>query len=180
MNTNAHIPGRPLSFKKQFRPMLLNGSKRHTLRGSAGTLRVGGICHCYIGLRTKDCELVGRWPSTAIARAEIMIEQNDTFCVAIDETRLRWDELIAFAYADGFRIPRSLIGDPLAMRSFWIKENKLSRDNPWSGFAIHWDFARPLERNGSPARRHDGSPEAAEFARLVPSAKNVEFHKRGS
>lgn len=148
------IPGRLLGFKKQFRPMLVDGSKRHTLRGSAGTLKVGGICHCYIGLRTQDCELVGRWPCTAIARAEIIIEGREGFTVAINETRLRWDELIAFAYADGFRFVADgrrnrIEGDVLSMSSFWITNNKLSRDNPWSGFAIHWNFGRPVDKEGA-------------------------------
>jgi hypothetical protein len=146
------LAGRLLGFKKQFRPMLVDGSKRHTLRGSAGTLQVGGICHCYIGLRTKDCELVGRWPCTAIAPVEILLEPRRGFTVVINETRLRWDETIAFAYADGFRLKAGIErmeGDVLAMSSFWIKNNKLSRDNPWSGFAIHWNFGRPVSKEGA-------------------------------
>ncbi len=145
-----------LGFKRQFAPMIRDGSKRHTLRGETRLVRrVGDLCHNYTGLRTKQCELLGRWPCTRIARAEIMIESLG-FVVAIDETRLRWDELVMFAHADGFRFvaerrrdgSERIEGDVLAMKSFWMKENGLSKTNPWRGQLIVWNFNTPVNKRG--------------------------------
>lgn len=146
------IPGMLLGFKIQFRPMILDGSKRHTIRGeSSVTRRVGGICHNYTGLRTAKCALIGRWPCTRIERAEVFIDKAKGFSVAIEERVLRWDELITFAYMDGFRFGgrgANMQGDVLAMKHFWIVENDLDQARSWRGQLIHWNFDRPVTREG--------------------------------
>jgi hypothetical protein len=127
--------------------MIADGFKTHTLRSESRQPRtVGGICHCYTGLRTPQCELIGRWPCSRIDRAEIFIDPERGFSVAINEALLRWDELISLAYADGFRFAgrgSKEQGDVLAMKAFWIRENGLGkRISRWTGQMIHWDFKR--------------------------------------
>lgn len=148
------IPGILLGFKLQFKPMVKDGSKRHSLRGLRKIPRVaGGICHNYTGLRTRHCELLGRWPCTRIERVEVFIDKERGFSVAIEERILRWDELIGFAYADGFRFGgrgSKGQGDVLAMKHFWIVENNLDQARPWRGELIHWNFNKPVTKEGLP------------------------------
>lgn len=142
------IPGILLGFKKQFAPMILDGSKRHTMRGeSKVTRRVGGICHNYYALRTKQCELLGRWRCTRIDPVEVGFV-FDRFTVVIDGEELTYIDLRVFAYADGFR--NGKLGDVAAMQAFWVKENKLKPGKWWRGQLIHWDYKHPLTKEGLP------------------------------
>lgn len=150
-------PGMLLGFKKQFEPMIRNGSKRHTLRGESKVTRVvGGICHNYTGLRTKKCKLIGRWRCTRIERVEIGIvaspvDPDGRFTIVIEGEELTPIDRCVFAYADGFR--KGKRGDVAAMRAFWVKENKLKSGSWWTGVLIHWDFGHPVTKDGRPVRR---------------------------
>lgn len=152
------IPGILLGFKKQFAPMILDGSKRHTMRGeSKVTRRVGGICHNYYALCTKQCELLGRWRCTRIERVEVNLVRGARFTIAINGTELRRDELLAFAYADGFRMVIDFgrrgireVADIAAMERFWVNNNGLAEKRRWRGQLIHWDYEHPLTKEGLP------------------------------
>jgi len=138
-----------LGFKRRFAPMVEDGSKTHTIRGTRKlTPKVGEICHCYVDPRQKTMRLLGRWECVKVE--EISIEggweahSGEFFgAVHIDGNRLDGDELDLLAWRDGFRHPCS--GDPKQglgyggcfelMMEFW--RGRL----PFAGHVIHWKYS---------------------------------------
>ncbi len=140
-----------LGFKARFVPMILDGSKRHTIRAKRKIApRVGETCHLYTGLRQrgpiiqklasgqvvrqKMTRLLGRWPCVKVQEIEI-IERADLQAlykgsslawVWIDGIGLSEDEREALAVSDGFT-------SFAEMMEFW--EGRL----PFVGDIIHWN-----------------------------------------
>src|SRR6201992_1971719 len=87
-----------LGFKRRFAPMILDGSKRHTIRGKGRNWRPGIICDCYVDPRQKTMRLLGRWPCVRVEKIQI----SDSFLL-VDGRELSTDEKELLAWHDGFR-----------------------------------------------------------------------------
>jgi hypothetical protein len=127
-----------LGFKTRFAPMILDGSKRHTIRAKRKIApKPGEICHCYTGLRQKGAKLLGRWPCLRVE--DITIKgASDLYSgifigeLTIDGHTLSDDEQETLATHDGF-------ASFAEMMEFW--RGRL----PFSGDIIHWDFDHPAK-----------------------------------
>lgn len=61
-----------LGFKKEHARGVQLGFKQTTIRATRkNPPKVGEVCHCYTGLRTKKCRLLGRWVCTWVMEIEI-------------------------------------------------------------------------------------------------------------
>jgi hypothetical protein len=119
-----------LGFKDQFHPMILDGSKRHTIRAQRKIRpKPGETCHCYGKVRQKGMHLLGRWPCVRVSeivftpvlapgcicrgdglmgmRCDASVHApdaiNEQVVVTIDGEALSLDELDLLAWRDGFR-----------------------------------------------------------------------------
>lgn len=130
-----------LGFKARFAPMVLDGSKTHTIRAPrARRPRVGEPCHCYTGLRQKGARLLGRWECVRVETIRIQLSENGGLLVRIDDAVLGHDEAVMLARRDGFRGQ-----DPLVeMTQFWLAEGRLQEGDIWTGDVIHWDPKKPV------------------------------------
>jgi hypothetical protein len=126
-----------LGFSKQFVTYVLDGSKTHTIRGKRRIRpKVGEICHCYQGLRTKKCLLLGRFPLVRVEEIRI-VKSRRAISVVIEGRRLTEDERQLLAYRDGFRQPGAK--RPFEqMMDFWDAVHGLQK--PFHGDIIHWMF----------------------------------------
>jgi predicted transcriptional regulator len=125
-----------LGFKRRFEPMILDGSKAHTIRGFVPTRKVGQRCDCYVDARQSSMRLLGRWPCTRIEIIEIRADQR----VYLAGNILTVDERDLLAWHDGFRD----IGKDTPfeqMMEFW--RGRL----PFSGQVIHWDYNQPVGKD---------------------------------
>ncbi len=139
-----------LGFKARFVPFILDGSKTHTIRATRkNPPRTGEACHCYTGLRTKACRLLGRWRCVKVESILIHEEKLDNhgrhrmMMIAINGEHLTLDECRALAWRDGFRSasPRLAFAE---MIEYWE-----DRRFPFVGHLIHWNFN---ERCAAPKR----------------------------
>lgn len=89
------------NFQPQFVPMILDGSKRQTIRRRRKhPTKAGDILQLYTGQRTKKCELIATRLCTAIKPVQI----NPAWVIMkLDGRVLSSTEEIAFARLDGFR-----------------------------------------------------------------------------
>jgi hypothetical protein len=148
-----------LNFHPRFVPMILDGSKSHTIRAArAREPKVGEICHCYTGLRHKGAKLLGRWPCVKVEWVEMYECGDGRFSVILTNGapygpgsyhhELGQDEKNMFAWVDGFRTKQSgpaLIGPPKldgcfdTMILYWIENHwKGKRPFEFTGNLIHW------------------------------------------
>ena len=89
-----------INFQKRFKPMILNGSKTHTIRRRRKhTIKSGDQLQLYTGMRTKQCELIKETKCTDVI--PIIITPN-TGIVSIDRFILSDKALEEFAISDGF------------------------------------------------------------------------------
>lgn len=137
-----------LGFKRQFRPFVEDGSKRHTIR-KGKRWRVGMRADLYVDPRQRTMELLFRARVVKVQSIRIGVqmplpfpefeglrvrEQGDTkwLAVWIDDIQLSPSEAEQFFYTDGFRAPgQSAVAQ--AAR-FWRK------GLPFDGQIIHWDY----------------------------------------
>lgn len=135
-----------LGFKDRFAPMILDGTKTHTIRATRKVKpKVGEICHCYTGLRTKRCRLLGRWQCVRVDKIRILLFSG--LQIRIGEMWLDPGEKMAFAWSDGFRTGSNWLGE---MQNFWMRENGLRPAirrrrgwrGAWDGYLIEWKFDR--------------------------------------
>jgi hypothetical protein len=154
-----------LGFKKLFAPFVEEGSKTHTIRAIRKIPpRVGEICHCYTGLRTKKVKLLGRWPCVRVEPVNIEFVHCGLayiLQITIAGEVLSNDEAENFAWRDGFR-PEKFARTGMAaldlMAGFWEQEHGLSFGSaPFEGTLIHWEF-KPGTANAKPkaAKRRAG------------------------
>ena len=119
------------SFKQQFRPPILAGTKRQTIRADRKRhARVGEQLQLYTGMRTRQCLIIGRAVclDTSPVRIDVDSGQIDAETIPWGTTRspIKMD---AFAREDGF-------ADWSEMREFWRREHP---DTPvFSGVLIRW------------------------------------------
>lgn len=121
------------SFQPRFVGPIIAGTKRQTIRAKRKRhVRPGETMQLYMGLRTKQWELIG----TAMCRRilPIMVNLRDA-CIECDgHLRTSADDLRVFANADGF--PSGWV----EMRDFW-REHYPDAGDVWRGVLIVWrDF----------------------------------------
>ena len=119
------------SFKAQFRPPLLAGTKRQTIRADRKRpARPGEQLQLYTGMRTRQCAIVGRAVclDTSPVRIDVDGGQIDAWTIPWGTTRspIKMD---AFAREDGF-------ADWAEMREFWRREHPGAP--VFSGVMIRW------------------------------------------
>ena len=163
-----------LGFKRQFAPYVLDGTKTHTIRAiRKHPPRVGEICHCYTGLRTMACKLLGRWPCVKVE--EIRLEFWPAYMrIHVGGESLTPDEAQALAWRDGFREKDALA----AMHGFWWKVHKMNEPGQvFDGHLIHWKVERMKKRH---AKRATGEIEGRirNLLRQIPDVRQALIEQR--
>src|SRR5678815_1735558 len=88
------------SFKERFVPMILDKTKRQTIRKKRkGQAKPGSTVYLYFGMRTKWCRKLGEEKCTAVR--DIVIKRNGS--VFVNGRKLTNLEKDTLAYNDGFR-----------------------------------------------------------------------------
>lgn len=107
------------SFKKQFVPLIVDGSKAQTLRMDRKRhARKGEPVQLYYGMRTKHCrKIIEDRPCTLVLPTTVVVGIGE-IGVSLDSDNgfLSDDRLEAFACADGFQSPD-------AMHEFWLESH---------------------------------------------------------
>jgi hypothetical protein len=118
------------SFKKQFIPYILDGSKTHTIRGKRKHPdKPGATFYGYYGMRTKQCRKLIEAP--VLRLEDIRMERARIW---IDSEELDRAEKNTLAWRDGFR--EGLFDQ---MLSFWIANHGTT---DFHGDLIHWDYSK--------------------------------------
>lgn len=118
------------NFQRRFAPMIMDGSKTHTIRADrVHPDKPGNTLHLYTGLRRPGAVLLMRVPCIAVEKIEIWITPGNTRVVLISGVALDAGEAEALARRDGFKNFRD-------MMEFW--DGRL----PFSGQIIHWKWTR--------------------------------------
>lgn len=124
------------NFKQRFAPFITSGKKRHTIRATRKHRDVvGNIAHLYTGLRTKNTQLLGRFPVVRVEAIEIVSGCSaDPEChcsakVLIAGVELDKQETEKLARLDGFKSFRE-------MKQFWRGRV------PFAGEIVHWKFTK--------------------------------------
>ncbi|MCJ2128201.1 hypothetical protein [Methylobacterium sp. E-045] len=123
------------SFKKQFGPPIMAGTKAQTIRADRKRhARPGEELQLYTGMRTRQCRLIARVPCIAVYPCRLdfglrMVFANDGW--------IRTDkDLDAFAVLDGFRSWDE-------MRVFWRAEHP--DVSVFRGVLIRWTPLAPAD-----------------------------------
>lgn len=119
------------SFKKQFAPKILDGTKRGTIRAERKRhARPGEPLQLYTGMRTKACHLIARATCVDVVPIQIDLSQRGGFVLFPNRECIESHAgLTAFAISDGFATWAD-------MRAFWEREHP---DTPnFSGVHITW------------------------------------------
>lgn len=142
-----------LGFKRRFAPMVLEGSKRHTIRAIRKIpVKVGDVCHCYVDPRQKSMRLLGRWRCTKVQGIRILAdctpeapplivlfthEEGADLCLGAEEAeRLFW--------VDGFREePKDDLPWPHTRQAWEFWKGK---EFPFESQMVHWDFDNPVAK----------------------------------
>lgn len=90
-----------INFQKQFAPLILNGSKPHTIRPKRkrNPIAPGQTLYLYTGMRTKQCELLKDVVCASVVPIQIF---NDIGQIRLDGRLLPLNEMMHFAIRDGF------------------------------------------------------------------------------
>jgi len=123
------------SFKERFVPMILDKTKRQTIRKKRkGQAKPGSTLYLYFGLRTKWCKKLGEEICTDVK--EIIITKEGY--VYVGGTKLTHAEKDQLAFLDGFRNEGSLWMTPEhcfdIMFRWWNQTHSL----PFKGDIIYW------------------------------------------
>ena len=123
------------SFKKQFGPPILAGTKAQTIRADRKRhARPGELVQLFTGMRTRQCRLLGEalclsvWPIRMALRDDIVFA-NDGWIRTLDD-------LDAFARRDGFQ-------DWSQMVAFWADEHP--GVDVFEGVLIRWQPLAPAD-----------------------------------
>lgn len=141
------------SFKKRFVPMVLDGSKRHTIRADRqdGMVpKIGEWLSLYFAMRTKQCQFLLASPNTGTQRIVILPKLGR---ITLDGTAIAADEMDSLAWRDGFRpLPDSFDGAFDQMRRYWtVLHPKVEK---FAGNLVHWAYdVRVMDRNQVPGRK---------------------------
>lgn len=123
------------SFKERFVPLILDGSKRQTIRKKRkGQAKPGSTLYLYFGLRTKWCKKLKEVECKDVK--EIVITKEGY--VYIDGKKLTILQKDALAFLDGFRNDSALFTSPAncfqIMFRWWNQTHSL----PFKGDIIYW------------------------------------------
>ena len=126
------------SFKKQFSPLILAGTKAQTIRaeraGRSRHARPGELVQLYTGMRTRQCTKLGEAQCIAVWPIELHLAVGIVFA---NDGWIRTDEdLDAFARQDGFR-------DWSEMVAFWKVEHPDAL--VFAGVLIRWQPLAPAD-----------------------------------
>ena len=134
-----------LGSKDQFVPMVLNGSKTHTIRAGF-RWKTGTRADLYTGgYRPGARRLLFRVPVTKVEAIKIkrVLFHNGLSAGIIEVARngrlLSLAEIEALARHDGF-------ADGLAGMNFYWREEYGNRSDSFTGQLIHWDYERRFEK----------------------------------
>ena len=137
-----------LSFKQQFEPFVLDGSKTHSFR-EGNRWRVGMKAHVATGVRTKDYKLLFVALVKKVEPAIVLI-QNGSLIVEVDRRILSQSDADELLWTDGFRAKEwQARGSVWQAASFEYPSIQQARDfwadrlrkGPIVGQLIHWDYA---------------------------------------
>lgn len=144
------------SFKERFVPMILDGSKRQTIRARRKNApKPGQMAYLYYGMRTKNCRKLGEYEIEAVKGIyidtlgfvylfdkllddmEIEIAKTDPFGFSASKLCLATyrDQ---FAWNDGFRPEGSICGSPGRAFDLMIRFWKQTHSLPFVGDVIYW------------------------------------------
>jgi hypothetical protein len=120
------------SFKERFVPMILDGSKRQTIRNKRkAQAKPGSTLYLYFGMRTKWCTKLKE--TTCRQVEEIIIKKDGT--VTVDNKKLSPWQKDCLAYSDGFRNEQGgSRGAFDVMFRWWNQTHSL----PFKGDIIYW------------------------------------------
>lgn len=123
------------SFKKQFGPPILAGTKAQTIRADRKRhARPGELVQLFTGMRTRQCRRLGEarclsvWPIRMALRDDIVFANDGWIRTA--------DDLDVFARQDGFQ-------DWGALVAFWADEHP--GVDVFEGFLIRWQPLVPAD-----------------------------------
>lgn len=128
------------SFKPQFVPPILAGTKAQTIRaprlGSSRHAREGDRLQLYRGMRTRSCQLILR--TVCIGRFEVRLRWRPVIEVLVGEEKVESGAALdAFARRDGF-------ADFAEMERFWAETHP--GIDVFDGECIEWKRPRgPVE-----------------------------------
>jgi hypothetical protein len=114
------------NFMRHFEPLLLDGTKIHTLRDTARA-NVGDTLQLFTGQRTKKCRLIKVEKCTAV----LPVRFGGAMLWSIDGRDLYDYEIEKFAKGDGFSCNDE-------MDNWFLEAKKIL---PWHGFLIAWGEA---------------------------------------
>lgn len=124
------------SFKERFVPLILDDTKKQTIRQKRkkGQVKPGDTLYLYFGLRTKWAKKLKEVTCTAVRKIDI--KRNGS--VYINGRKLTKLEKDALAYNDGFRndelLPGSAANCFRIMFRWWNQTHSL----PFTGDIIYW------------------------------------------
>lgn len=128
------------SFKERFCPMVLDGSKDHTIRdlrkGRSRHARVDDPVMLYFGMRTKWCRKLG----DGICKETLPIIIYPQ-AIYIGQKKLSFDEMELLSWRDGFRPEGTSIDNPEGSFELMIRYWKLNGGLSYERAIIYWkDF----------------------------------------
>ncbi len=128
-----------LNFKKQFQPLILDGSKTHSIRGERKDQKrpePGETLHLYTGLRQRGAEFILRAPCLRTESVNIS-RRGYLEYISIARIELSFGEADTLAWRDGFRPHGKLVrGSFEEMMKFW--KGRL----PFRGWITYWDYSK--------------------------------------
>lgn len=115
-----------LGFQKRFADAVAWGSKTQTIRRMPKRKpRIGETAHCFAGLRTPKCRLLGRWVITSVQ--DIHIDEEGL--IMIDGQVVEFP--LKLSWADGFGNDDQMID--------WFRA---THGLPFSGILVKWDYSQ--------------------------------------
>lgn len=146
------------SYKERFVPLILEGSKKHTIRARRKHVpKAGQMAYNYFGMRTKFCRKLNESKIAVVKGISITNEHGIVLYErALDDMELEVakidplnvnlplgqilhsDMRDAFAWNDGFRPEGSCPGYPIGAYDLMIRFWKQTHDLPFTGDVISW------------------------------------------
>jgi hypothetical protein len=110
------------NFQPQFVPMILDGSKHHTVRRRRKRpTKPGETLKLYTGMRTKNCKLIMEVTCTSVVPVKIY---PDLVYIFLDGRVLSLQEVVHFSVRDGFTNPLEFF-DFFKRYPISVRENEL-------------------------------------------------------
>lgn len=123
------------SFKKRFGPAILSGTKAQTIRAERKRhARPGEELQLYTGMRTRHCQLLGRSACLSVMPVRLCFSERTAAApFEVGGAFLTWNDMKAFAQADGFDSIEDMAG-------FWWREHPPEYGDTitFEGVLIRW------------------------------------------